>query len=84
MRHTPCLSVGSGVMRLLTAGLVSALLLAGCKSHVGLHVPLTGSDLSLTPQPSASLAGMQQFCPQSVAFGMTGAQRRVCPSEAAE
>jgi hypothetical protein len=71
------------VIQLRTVGLVSALLLAGCK-NVSLHVPLTDRDLSVTPQQAASLAGTQQFCPQSVAFGMTGPQRQVCLSEAAE
>jgi hypothetical protein len=42
------------------------------------------ADLSLTPRLAASPAGMLQFCPQPVAFGMTGDQRQVCLSEAAE
>jgi len=69
-------------MRLRTVGLVSALLLAGCK-NVSLHVPLTDRDLSVTPQQAASLAWVQQLCQQSVAFGMTRPQQQVCLSEAA-
>ena len=69
-------------MRLRTVGLVSALLLAGCK-NVSLHVPLTDGDLSVTPQQAASLAWVQQLCQQSVAFGMTRPQQQVCLSEAA-
>jgi len=69
-------------MRLRTVGLVSALLLAGCK-NVSLHVPLTDRDLSVTPQQVASLAWVQQLCQQSVSFGMTRPQRQVCLSEAA-
>ena len=69
-------------MRLRTVGLVSALLLAGCK-NVSLHVPLTDGDLSVTPQQAASLAWVQQLCQQSVAFGMTRHQQQVCLSEAA-
>jgi len=69
-------------MRLRTVGLVSALLLAGCK-NVSLHVPLTDRDLSVTPRQAASLARMPQLCQRSVAFGKTGSQQQVCPSEAA-
>ena len=69
-------------MRLRTLGLVSALLLAGCK-NVSLHVSLTDRDLSVTPQQAASLAWVQQLCQQSVAFGMTRPQQQVCLSEAA-
>src|SRR5215472_4687791 len=69
-------------MRLRTVGLVSALLLAGCK-NVSLHVPLTDRDLSVAPQQAASLAWVQQLCQQSVAFGMTWRQQQVCPFEAA-
>src|SRR5215472_9375676 len=69
-------------MRLRTVGLVSALLLAGCK-NVSLHVPLTDRDLSVTPQQAASLAWVQQLCQQSVAFGMTRPQQQVCLSKAA-
>src|SRR6516165_8318803 len=69
-------------MRLRTLGLVSALLLAGCK-NVSLHVSLTDRDLSVAPQQSTSLARMQQLCQQSVAFGMTRPQQQVCLSEAA-
>ena len=69
-------------MRLRTLGLVSALLLAGCK-NVSLHVSLTDRDLSVTPQQAASLAWVQQLCQQSVAFGMTRHQQQVCLSEAA-
>src|SRR5215472_3482320 len=69
-------------MRLRTVGLVSALQLAGCK-NVSLHVPLTDRDLSVTPRQAASLARMPQLCQRSVAFGKTGSQQQVCPSEAA-
>jgi hypothetical protein len=69
-------------MRLRTVGLVSALLLAGCR-NVSLHVPLTDRDLSVTPQQAAFPAWVQQLCQQSVAFGMTGSQQQVCLSEAA-
>ena len=69
-------------MRLRTVGLLSALLLAGCK-NVSLHVPLTDRDLSVTPQQAASLAWVQQLCQQSVAFVMTRPQQQVCLSEAA-